>query len=511
MIQDLALNTLTSPDSLVIDINVTSAATQAEVFISGNNGSTFADPFTVEIAGLQGTMQFAFASGISMSDAANAIEQMRDVTGVGATVAGTGRIALRSINIGSDAFVSVRPVDGFETVDNDINIVYETDSQTTTTIFEDDFAGGYAANWVALGRVQDSTLTGSTSGSPNATVRGTGNAAGAIAGSVTPATVETAFSLAAGSIGTDGGTSAMGLNVSVNAGDQLTAQIRPLSIDAGEAAYFVVNDGTVSDLGTDSGSFHEFSHTFSTGGTFRVGFVAHSSAGSPSAQARLAVDDVQITRDTGAQEVATKTRTTRFGTDAKVTVNGLVADVDGTVATISTRDLDLSVNIHNTEGQTTFLVTGGGAKFNLGQNAEAGAKVHIGLHSMTTGRLGTGDNGRLAMLGAGGSANILDGDIERAQRIVQDAIKQVADERGRLGTLVSTMIRPRLAALRIANENTTAAISAIRDTDFAQETARLSRGQLLQQTTQQSLSVAGNSRQSVLDLVKGIGLDANIS
>ncbi|HWB19320.1 MAG TPA: flagellin, partial [Phycisphaerales bacterium] len=50
-------------------------------------------------------------------------------------------------------------------------------------------------------------------------------------------------------------------------------------------------------------------------------------------------------------------------------------------------------------------------------------------------------------------------------------------------------------------ENTAAAESAIRDTDFAKETADLTRQQILSQAATQALSIANAQPQSVLSLL----------
>jgi len=50
--------------------------------------------------------------------------------------------------------------------------------------------------------------------------------------------------------------------------------------------------------------------------------------------------------------------------------------------------------------------------------------------------------------------------------------------------------------------NLTAAESQIRDTDFASETAALTRAQVLQQAGTQTLSLANNNAQNVLSLLQ---------
>ena len=53
----------------------------------------------------------------------------------------------------------------------------------------------------------------------------------------------------------------------------------------------------------------------------------------------------------------------------------------------------------------------------------------------------------------------------------------------------------------IALENTAAAESAIRDTDFAAETATLTRQQILSQAATQALAIANAMPQSILALL----------
>ena len=58
-----------------------------------------------------------------------------------------------------------------------------------------------------------------------------------------------------------------------------------------------------------------------------------------------------------------------------------------------------------------------------------------------------------------------------------------------------------IRSLGVALENTSAAESAIRDTDFAAETAELTRSQILQQAATTTLSIANSQPQSALALL----------
>jgi flagellin len=73
---------------------------------------------------------------------------------------------------------------------------------------------------------------------------------------------------------------------------------------------------------------------------------------------------------------------------------------------------------------------------------------------------------------------------------------------GRLGGFQANQVETNLNSLRVALENVTASESSIRDTDFSAEVARLTRAQILQQSTTQILGLANQIPQSVLSLLR---------
>jgi flagellin len=82
-----------------------------------------------------------------------------------------------------------------------------------------------------------------------------------------------------------------------------------------------------------------------------------------------------------------------------------------------------------------------------------------------------------------GPLNLLDGDMEKAQKVVKAFIDTVAQRRAHIGAQQKYTYGHQLDALRTEHENTTAAESAIRDADFAQETSNLIRGQVLREAS----------------------------
>jgi flagellin len=190
-----------------------------------------------------------------------------------------------------------------------------------------------------------------------------------------------------------------------------------------------------------------------------------------------------------------------------ITFNGASAQVDGLRARTSSTLLEVTVtlaaatNTVGVAGLSTFGVTGGGADFQLSPRVDLSGRVSVGIDSVTTGRLGSNENGRLRILGGGQAANVVSGNLLAAQDILDDAIKDVTLLRGRLGSIQKDTIAPTIRALGITFENVAAAESFIRDTDFAAETAELTRAQILVSAATQALGVANVRPQAVLSLL----------
>ena len=192
------------------------------------------------------------------------------------------------------------------------------------------------------------------------------------------------------------------------------------------------------------------------------------------------------------------------GRDASVLINGTQATTNGLTARVASEGLDISISLEgafNNGGSATFEISSGGANFNLGPAVNMSSKVSLGIETVTTGNLGSGGNGFLSSLKSGAVANVQNGDLSKAQLVIDDSIKQVSSLRGRLGAFQKNVVGATISSLGIALENTAAAESQIRDTDFAAETAALTRGQILQQAAIQSLSLANSGPQAVLSLL----------
>lgn len=195
------------------------------------------------------------------------------------------------------------------------------------------------------------------------------------------------------------------------------------------------------------------------------------------------------------------------GQDIQAIVNGIQARGDGKKILVNSDQLAMELILDDTASQTlattgVMTITGGGARFNLGPTADLNNLVTLGLPNVATRNLGSVTNGYLSTLASGGDNNVVNGDLTAAQNVVNDAIDQVSALRGRLGAFQKNVVGATIRSLGVAIENTSAAESAIRDTDFAEATAQMARNQILVQASSQVLSIANTIPQNVLLLLQ---------
>jgi flagellin len=212
---------------------------------------------------------------------------------------------------------------------------------------------------------------------------------------------------------------------------------------------------------------------------------------------------------------STNVKVTDYGQDVSATINGISATTNGTRARINTDFLDVEIDLKtgtgsNAEAQrlgalTAFTISGGGADFQLAGRVDIAGKVSLGIGNVQVRNLGRVDEGSstyyLADLGAGRDLNVVNGNVGDAQRVVENSIREVSSLRGRLGAFQKNTIGATIRSLGVAAENTAAAESVIRDSDFASETANLTRAQILSSSAQQILSLANSQPQAALQLL----------
>lgn len=190
-----------------------------------------------------------------------------------------------------------------------------------------------------------------------------------------------------------------------------------------------------------------------------------------------------------------------IGKDVVAQINGTLANGRGNTLSLNTSTLDLTLSVK--EGSSidfSFQITGGGAQFQLGAEVVSNQQARMGISSVSTGKLG-GVNGRLYELGSGQAKSLVT-DPAGASRIVDEVITKVTSLRGRLGAFQATTLESNLVSLNDTVANLQEAESSIRDADFAVESAKLTRSQILVQSGTNVLALANQNPQNVLQLLQ---------
>lgn len=197
------------------------------------------------------------------------------------------------------------------------------------------------------------------------------------------------------------------------------------------------------------------------------------------------------------------------GLNIAATINGITATSNGKTIRATSDLLDVELTLSTSASQTlgavgsrAIAITGGGADFQLGADVNIGGKVSLGISDVSARKLGNSSVGFLDDLASGQAFNLVDADdLTSAQEIVDAAISQVSSVRGRLGAFQKNTLGATIRSLSITSENTQAAESIIRDSDFAKETAGLTRSQILVASATNVLALANSAPQSALQLL----------
>jgi len=433
--------------TIVADATITAAATQAELFTDFVSGG-LAAATTIEVSGAKGTDVVFLGATSSLDNIATAINALTDSTGVTATktgsVAGTGTI----VSSGADndlIFTDARTGDGFDQTVK-VEIVAKSASNSTLAVTSSSTASEILLT-VTLG--VDTAATTSSAADVKALLEADANSSDYV------------------SVTFEGDGS--GTVVAADAG-----AVAPVSINTGGAGAFLTF--TSQDFGSDQ-------------------FV-----GIKVLQGTLAT-----TKDSVSGAAADRVE----GTDIQARINGQLAIGKGLKATAKSSVLEASLTFTataNTTGNTAAItVTGGGSIFQIGQEISPAGQVSLGIEAVNTARLG-GVSGKLFELGSGGGKSLLDvGPTNPGSTlvsIIEDALQKVTDLRGRLGALQKTVIETNVSQLGVSLESILDARSQIIDTDFAAETASLTRAQILVQSGLSVLAIANQNPAQVLSLLQ---------
>jgi flagellin len=160
-------------------------------------------------------------------------------------------------------------------------------------------------------------------------------------------------------------------------------------------------------------------------------------------------------------------------------------------------------------GQTVLDGTFSSKSIQVG--TESGQKITFTVNGIGTDKIGTAavadDSDTADVDESVTEADVADIDISNAAgaqaglQVITDAIEQVAGDRATYGALQNRLEYTVSNLMNVA-EFTTAARSRIEDADFAAESARLAKAQVLQQTGTAMLAQANASSQLALSLIR---------
>jgi len=272
-----------------------------------------------------------------------------------------------------------------------------------------------------------------------------------------------------GAITLGDGTNAV--SVSLDAGDtvdSIVGKINGSLSNAGVASFSASNDAGKVKL-----TANDFTSDITIGGTAATLTAAGLSAGTSTH-----TDAVASFTDTGGNTVSV----TGKGNTLKLT--GELADVSLTLTGAA-----------NAAGSIT-ATQNAGFTFQIGANANQTATVDFA--KMTTDSIGKVGAGDLSKADVGSAAT-----AQTAIGLIDQAISDVSNFRGKLGAFQANTLQSTANNLTTTLENTTAAESVIRDTDFASEIANYTK---LQTKVQAGSTVLGNANQMtslVAQLLRG--------
>ncbi|WP_371324763.1 flagellin [Dechloromonas sp. ZY10] len=338
-------------------------------------------------------------------------------------------------------------------------------------------------------------VTYATSGqSATGTSAGVGNISGTVASGSSSAFSKVIVNGAGGSatIGVSSGSSAKDIATAVNAvgftGVKATATTNATLQLSGTTGSSATNF-TFNLTGTNSSQVQV---SFTYGGNTAAGLSAAvtafndvSSKTGITAKLNSTADGIELTAADGSTIFLDNQSSASSGS---VTVSGTANSGGGTFASSITGGMAVGIG-----GQLSF---DSDKSYNVGTSGATLASGAIGAQ-VTSGSALIGSLQSVATL----DISTVEG-ATRALRIADSAIQSINSQRAVYGALQSRFENT-VANLQTASENLASARSRIRDTDFAAETASLTRSQILQQAGTAMLAQANQLPQGVLSLLRG--------
>ncbi|WP_028862514.1 flagellin [Psychromonas aquimarina] len=310
-----------------------------------------------------------------------------------------------------------------------------------------------------------------------------------------------AIELGLGTTGDAADIQSLGFNVSTGS-DSVT----------GTAVASTAIDSTVDGIqinGVDLGSV-----TGTTAADKAFAINAISTQTGVSASATTVVTDTAV--DVDAQQAANDLviNGTSIVTTGDTSVDDLIAGINGTAAlqgVVASADDDGNLVLTSNAGNDIIVagtgMTAGTTTGTITLTGENGKDVVVtskaateALKATATAKLGlTDQGGNSTAVGTGLSVTSAANASNSIDRI-DDALNKITESRANLGA-VQNRLGSTISNLENVSQNISAANSRIQDADFAAETSKMSKAQILQQAGTSMLAQANASSQSVLSLL----------
>jgi flagellin len=254
-------------------------------------------------------------------------------------------------------------------------------------------------------------------------------------------------------------------------------------------------------------------------GTEKTGLIAELVGGNPALGVRIMSSEygsnafvhteivAGLAADFALQDELGAAATRDTGVDIELTLNGSHVIGDGLNAHYVGASMDMEMHFDATWGagtlpaSTDFEIISGGALFQLGSRISAEQQDSIGIAAMDSTSLGSSALGHLSDLTSGGTMTLGSGRLTEIMRVVGHASRQIARTRARVGAFQNNSLTSALDSLRLVQESISAARSSLYDADYAEETAIVTRQEILLQATQAAMAIALRVPQQVLSLL----------
>jgi flagellin len=274
--------------------------------------------------------------------------------------------------------------------------------------------------------------------------------------------------------------------------DALNAEVTALKDEIGRvAATTTFNGRTLLD---GSFSSQQFQVGANAGETITVSSIANASLAQLGGTTNIATTSVAASGLTGfATAIAA----------GGVTINGVDIGAISAAGSAGERANQLIDSINRVSGQTNVGASYDNATGQISLRSNSGAAITVAgtTNDATVAGFANGATAAVATTGIAGLSVSSFANAQTALVQIDSALTAINGSRANLGA-VQSRFESAISNIQISAENTTAARSRIMDTDFAAETAQLSRAQILQQAGNAMLSQANQLPQQVLSLLR---------